>query len=323
MPFVPLPDEVAQPPDWRRRPVDTWWKDEEWKDAPEVLLRQIGRNAFQLLDGFAYELPGNDELPSAEQRTFPAPRHDVTKGPRDGDNSTDLASVPSFLWWFIASYGRHTRAALLHDHLVDREEYKGQADAVFRSALAESRVRFFRRWLMWTAVSLNTMRRSRAGTVVVLGFAAHLAAFATAFAYLLYSAWPFPWLAAAARSVWDLFPADVFGVLSSAVSWMWSTLFDPWLPEEWAWSLLERHPLGVVLVLGVAGIVWGWKWPLAIVGTALIGLPTLLVWTSIGLTWLLDFAAAVFGWLMRRSRGIDCRFERPELGPTTNQANRF
>jgi hypothetical protein len=323
VPFVPLPDDVAQPPDWRRRPMESWWKDEESTEAPEVLLRQIGRNAFQLLDGFAYELPGNDGLPPAERRTFPAPRHDVTKGPRDGDNSTDLASVPSFLWWFIASYGRHTRAALLHDHLVDREEYKGQADAVFRSALAESRVRFFRRWLMWTAVSLNTLRRSRRGTLAILGFAVHLAAFATAFGFLLYSAWPFPWLTARARGVWSVFPDDAFQALSGAVTWAWSMLVDPWLPEEWVWSMLERHPLGSVAVLGVAGAVWGWKWPLALVGTALIGLPTLFVWTSIGFTWLLDFTAAVFGWLLRRSRGIDCRFERPELGPTTNQANRF
>ena len=323
MPFVPLPDDAAQPPDWRGRPLNAWWKDEESKHAPEVLLWQIGRNAFQLLDGFAYELPGNDELPPAERRTFPAPRHDVLKGPRDGDNSTDLASVPSFLWWFIASYGRHTRAALLHDHLVDREEYEGQADAVFRSALAESRVRFFRRWLMWTAVALNTMRRSRHGTLAISAFALHLAAFVSAFGYLVYSAWPLSWLTATVRWAWSLFLADVLAVFSSAVSWTWSALVDPWLPEEWAWSLLEAHPLGVVAALGVAGVVWGWKWPLAIVGTALIGLPTLFVWTSIGLTWLLDFTAAVFGWLMRRSRGVDCRFERPELGPTTNEANRF
>jgi hypothetical protein len=27
---------------------------------------------------------------------------------------TDLASVPWFLWWLIASYGRHTAAAVVH-----------------------------------------------------------------------------------------------------------------------------------------------------------------------------------------------------------------
>ena len=87
MPFVALPDDAAQPPDWRDRPLGSWWKDEESKDAPEVILRQIGRNAFELLDRFAYELPRNDELPPAEQRTFP--RHDVFKGPRDGDDEAN------------------------------------------------------------------------------------------------------------------------------------------------------------------------------------------------------------------------------------------
>ena len=32
---------------------------------------------------------------------------------------TDLASVPRFFWWIIPPMGRHTQAAVIHDHLCN------------------------------------------------------------------------------------------------------------------------------------------------------------------------------------------------------------
>src|SRR3712207_7018749 len=45
----------------------------------------------------------------ADGRVYPIRAH----------TETDLASVKGPLWWLVASYGRHTKAALLHDELVE------------------------------------------------------------------------------------------------------------------------------------------------------------------------------------------------------------
>jgi Protein of unknown function (DUF1353) len=68
---------------------------------------------------------------------------------------TDLASVPWVLWWLIATYGRHTGAAIVHDTLVvDRmaREERVRADTIFFHALEESGNNWLRHRLMWAAV---------------------------------------------------------------------------------------------------------------------------------------------------------------------------
>jgi hypothetical protein len=136
----------------------------EGPGEPDVTLKQVGPNSFQLLKGFRYQVPPDGVI-------YPVPAHDLTLPPTARDNSTDLASVPFWLWWFVASHGRHTRAALLHDHLVDVVEIdRVEADRVFRLALEESQVRWMRRWLMWAAVSLATMLyRARARFAAFIG----------------------------------------------------------------------------------------------------------------------------------------------------------
>src|SRR6185503_10232878 len=84
--------------------------------------------------------------------------------PAHGD-PTDLASVPWLLWWLIASYGRHTAAAIVHDTLV-----------VDRMTQEESVHNWFRHRLMWAAVSWGlTMRKS--APVLFVVFLLHLLAF--------------------------------------------------------------------------------------------------------------------------------------------------
>ena len=127
----------------------------EGPGEPDVVLRQVGPNAFQLLHGFRYRLPDGS-------KTYDVPAHDPTLPPNTPNNQTDLASVPTWLWWFVASYGLHTRAALLHDQLVDVEKIdRVEADETFRLALEESKVRWMRRWLMWAAVSLATLAATK------------------------------------------------------------------------------------------------------------------------------------------------------------------
>lgn len=74
---------------------------------------------------------------------------------------TDLASVPVFLRWFVSSYGRHTPAALIHDHLIGVDPpipgiSAQKADRYFRHMLEDLGIRFIRRWLMWTATAFRT-----------------------------------------------------------------------------------------------------------------------------------------------------------------------
>ena len=69
---------------------------------------------------------------------------------------TDFASVPRFLWSLIPTYGRYTKAAVLHDYLCD-EAAEGRfsrcdADGLFRRSMNDLGVGYFRRHMMWAAV---------------------------------------------------------------------------------------------------------------------------------------------------------------------------
>lgn len=206
--------------------------------GPEILLRQVSPNTWQLLEGFRYEVPERARRPG-EPTEHAVPPHHLHQPPGK-HNSTDLASVPPWLWWFIASHGKHTRPALLHDHLIDLDDVEDKrADYLFRVALEESDVHFLRRWLMWAAVSLASLKRRRWGWALVLTFLLHLAV---------------------------LFGATILAVLSGA---------------NGAWLL----PLG----LAVAGFVWGLRrWPLSVVGLALIALPSLLIGAAYVVNFLAD-----------------------------------
>lgn len=83
---------------------------------------------------------------------------------------TDFATVPSALTWLIPTYGKYTKAAVVHDFLCDRlnREHAGNrlkprivvnppasgrdTDGIFRRIMRELEVPFPRRWLMWCGV---------------------------------------------------------------------------------------------------------------------------------------------------------------------------
>lgn len=73
--------------------------------------------------------------------------------------TTDLATVPTALLWFVPRYGVHTPAALIHDWLIGDASSRldpRQADRYFRSMLEAVGVPWLRRWMMWSAVALRT-----------------------------------------------------------------------------------------------------------------------------------------------------------------------
>ncbi|WP_168197103.1 DUF1353 domain-containing protein [Agromyces laixinhei] len=80
----------------------------------ELLLAQRPDDGhrFQVRAPFAY-------LDPVGGQRYEVPVQDAASSPGDaGDGAagSDLASVPSALWGLIASYGRQSAPALLHDH---------------------------------------------------------------------------------------------------------------------------------------------------------------------------------------------------------------
>ncbi len=124
-------------------------------------VRQRSAKEFDLTEPFVYRgerHPGDDDPPTWVVAEKP--------------ESTDFASIPGFLTWLIPRYGRHTMAALIHDHLQDQlvddpsatPERNGQrtvtsteADFIMRIAMRDLGVPFVMRWIMWSGISMRTL----------------------------------------------------------------------------------------------------------------------------------------------------------------------
>lgn len=314
MPFKEAPPDHEQ---WWL--IEKWCVDKQRKVKPEVVLRQVAPERFQLVRGFRYELPARDRPGGNRRAAWNIPANRLGDPPT-GENFTDLASVPSWLWWFIASYGRHSRAALLHDYLIADDRTKDRtADHAFRVALRESEVPILRRWLMWNAVSLASLLRQFGmpkipkrlaqvlGKVLVAVFALYVIAFAAAFTYALYSswgsiegvlAWPFV-------NLWDLTARlGVPGWIDSAAGSVWS-----WLD---AVPLLEGTPWRKVVFLFVVGsAAWRLRWPITLVGLAVVTVPSLAVFGARILARLLELALWCVSCLLSLVPGVDVDVVRP------------
>jgi hypothetical protein len=107
----------------------------------DVVVREVDENTWELVEPLRY---------SGNRDTFVVP----------AEFRTDFASVPRAFVWLIPSYGRYTKAAILHDFLCNEAAAgrfdRDDADGLFRRAMRELGVSFLRRWLMWAAVALAT-----------------------------------------------------------------------------------------------------------------------------------------------------------------------
>lgn len=134
-----------------------------WRTGSTIDLRQLPQRGrmtvrFELLDELGYTTrPPDGGDGSGPSWSRSAVEHVVPVG-----FVTDLASVPELLWGVIASYGRQTLPAVLHDHLYAAAAAAGslprarrlrrEADVLFRATLRESGAGRVRQWLMWAAV---------------------------------------------------------------------------------------------------------------------------------------------------------------------------
>ena len=134
-------------------------------DGVHLLYRPRGAQVrlFQLEQPFAWIDPRNGSRSDI-------PAHDLSRPASDPNNSTDLASVPAFLWGLVASYGHQTLPAILHDALSDRADeaapaerfaVRRAADDAFRVALRESGVTTLRATTMWAVVVMQGYVRFR------------------------------------------------------------------------------------------------------------------------------------------------------------------
>jgi hypothetical protein len=108
--------------------------------------------------------------------TYWVPAHIPDDDPGPG-NRTDLATVPWLFRGFIASYGRQSAPAIMHDYqrgVTGRARTAGQLaraeedDRLFRVALRHQKVPLLRAWLMWTFVSVERYRLYAPWQLVVL-----------------------------------------------------------------------------------------------------------------------------------------------------------
>jgi len=68
---------------------------------------------------------------------------------------TDFASVPSFLWWWLPSWGRYGKAAVLHDHIYQTHcKTRKEADDIFLEAMLVSGTKRWKAKIMFWGVRL-------------------------------------------------------------------------------------------------------------------------------------------------------------------------
>ena len=267
--------------------------------------------------------------------------------PNDGGR-TDLASVPPFLWWLIASYGNHTRAALLHDALYANSGQvapvpRAVADRLFLTALREpgQKEGAFRHWVMWVGVSLFGTMRKWHGAIFLLQVLLiwGLLAAAVIWAWGPWTwdiAWPWwrvPVVAVAAVIAFGLFLVVLgfswrFGV-DLRRGWLFpdvligGLILVPlalrWSSKEW-WSPFTLLLAAAVLML--LGLFWGgavdptlrmWLWPTGLVGLQIAAIPLAFIGLAVSLVWFIDLGAAFARARRKDALGNEQSFEMPTV----------
>lgn len=335
------------------------WVDGEpqvaFNEVPSPELRHEGEKWFVLLRSFCFLTPPEDPargtifvVPGADSpsstRTglrLQSNGNEVVVPPHDGGR-TDLASVPPFMWWLVASYGNHTRAALLHDALVVDEEGvdppipRTAADRLLLSALREpgqQKGGAFRHWLMWAAASVFGTMRSPLW-LRPAGLAVHVFATWGLLIGALLWMWPELWPDTWGQVVLALAAVPPFLVVMGSSWRAGANLTSGWLP-----TALMTVPVVVlagiagsgralwlllgVLALVLLGHVWGfavdrtlrWRlWPTAIVGLPIAAIPVGLIFLSIVLVWFVDLGASLAA-SFSEDRGRRRGFELPGFEP--------
>jgi hypothetical protein len=272
-------------------------------------------------EGTIYIVPGKDAPKVDERRPETPDGTPVVLGILNG--TTDLASVPWFMWWLVASYGNHTMAALLHDALIvgpnePQPVPRTTADRLFLRALREDpkKTGAIRHWFMWAAVSaFGTLRNRLLFTMNALGvWVALLVSVLIMWGPLIWSGSVGGKLV---RIAFALFLVVCFafllglvwraGVYRLPVGWVLPVLALAALILvpifiEWSAEGLDTWPAWLLigsLALFVLGLAWrgvdpllrGWLWPTTLIGLPVAAIPLGLIFLSVLLVWFVDVGA--------------------------------
>ena len=108
----------------------------------ELVIKPVNGNEWELTENLIYSDDYKDDVIV------------VPKGFQMG-----LASIPRLLTWLFPVHGKHTRAAVVHDWLYANKGKllyvtytRKEADFVFKTAMKELGVNWFKRNMMYTAV---------------------------------------------------------------------------------------------------------------------------------------------------------------------------
>ena len=170
MPFVARRRDPDSPADAPPDPLElAFFSVREVRERlPPDSARRARLPLWQLREPYGYV--------AEDGRYFVTPAHTgIVSAP---GQSTDLTSVPGFLWGILGPYGQHLRSALLHDHRCevangvipadpgDRDaagrpippgrapvRIRAEADDLFRETLRSEGVSPARSWIFWTGVS--------------------------------------------------------------------------------------------------------------------------------------------------------------------------
>jgi Protein of unknown function (DUF1353) len=336
----------------------------DFNQIPKPELRHETLKWFVLLKSFGYLVPHEDpaggtifivpgaDAPRARQtQEFPSAHGGKIILPPHQGGRTDLASVPAFMWWLIASYGNHTRAALLHDALVPEGNEvspvaRTDADRLLLAALREpgqQKRGAFRHWLMWAAASVfGTLRPPR--SLRPIGIVGHVFASWALLIAALFALWgaeltPDNWIQAVLWLGAAILAIPIFLIVMGSSWRAGANVTGGWLP-----TALLLAPIAVLLAIAwppgkafwlllaalalvLLGHVWGfavdrtlrWRlWPTSVVGLPVATIPVALIFLSIFLVWLIDLGASIaasFSKEYGRRRG----FELPTLEPYRKQ----
>jgi hypothetical protein len=247
--------------------------DEQGGPLDRIYLVQRSPRHFQLLRPISFLEAGQSESQRVE-----IPAHDPDR-PAVGDNQTDLASVPPFLWGLIASYGRQTAAALLHDHLsaearhgdtATRIERRRGADRLFGVALLDSGISLLRMLIMRSFVSVQKYVEFRRWQgYAMIGHAVLAVAFVYAVIGVVLGLWTTP----VGSSAWML----LLILLPAVTTVAWWRDAVTMVVIVYAGAVFVPFILGAVVaqfvLLLAEGIVWllaGLRGPVPVIGPTIL-----------------------------------------------------
>ncbi|MEO7122831.1 MAG: DUF1353 domain-containing protein [Lacisediminihabitans sp.] len=247
--------------------------DEHGAPLDRIYLVQRSPRHFQLLRPISFLESGQPQSQRIE-----VPAHDPERA-AVGDNQSDLASVPPFLWGLVASYGRQTAAALLHDHLSAAARHgdpatglvrRRVADRLFGAALLDSGISILRMLIMRSFVSVQKyieFRRWQAAAMIC-----H-AVLAVAFVYAVIGTVAELWATPLGTSPWLL----LLLLLPAVTAFAWWRDAVTMIVVMYAGAVFAPFILTAaiaeVLLLLVEGVVWllgGRRGPVPVIGPTIL-----------------------------------------------------